>query len=51
MALVSVRGAGPFWTRVGFRDAGDPSLAAKLAAYGPEARYMTKRLPDLVAPK
>ena len=44
MALVSVHGTGPFWARAGFQDAEDPSLAAKLASYGPNARYMTKRL-------
>ena len=44
MALVSVHGAGPFWARAGFRDALDPRLAERLAAHGPDARYMTKRL-------
>ncbi len=44
MALVSVHGAGPFWVRAGFRDALDPRLAEQLAAYGPDARYMTNRL-------
>lgn len=44
MALVAVRGTEPFWARAGFEDASDARLAAKLAAYGPGARYMTKRL-------
>ncbi len=44
MALVSVGDAGPFWLRAGFRDATDLRLAARLAAYGPSARYMTKPL-------
>ena len=44
MALVSVHGTGPFWARAGFRDADDSRLAVKLAPYGPDARYMTKRL-------
>ena len=44
MALVSVHGAETFWARIGFCDAPDPRLAEKLAAYGPDARYMTKRL-------
>jgi hypothetical protein len=44
IALVSVHGTWPFWARAGFRDADDPSLVAKLASYGPDARYMTKRL-------
>ena len=45
LALVSVRDAGPFWIRVGFRDAANVRLGAALAAYGPSARYMTKALP------
>ena len=45
MALVAVRGTGPFWARAGFVAAPDPRLAAKLAAYGADARYMTRRLP------
>lgn len=44
MALVAVRGTGPFWTRHRFVDAPDGRLAAKLAAYGADARYMVRRL-------
>lgn len=44
LALICVHGTGDFWTRAGFRDAPDPRLAAKLASYGPGARYMTKTI-------
>ncbi len=44
MALVAVRGTGPFWARHRFVDAPDDGLAAKLAAYGADARYMVRRL-------
>lgn len=45
MALVAVHGTERFWGRAGFAAAGHPRLAAKLAAYGEGARYMTRRLP------
>ncbi|RBP12242.1 acetyltransferase (GNAT) family protein [Roseiarcus fermentans] len=44
MALVSVHGTGPYWAHAGFADERHPGLAAKLAAYGESARYMTRRL-------
>ena len=45
LALVSVHDAGPFWLRAGFRDASHARLDARLAAYGPGARYMPKPAP------
>ena len=42
MALVSVYGTAPLWTKSGFAIVDDPSLDAKLASYGPTARYMIK---------
>ena len=49
--LIAVQGAGGFWTRMGYADPPDlpAALAAKVAGYGPEARYMTVRLADLTA--
>ena len=44
MALVAVRGTHTFWARAGFVETPLPRLAAKLAAYGADARPMTKRL-------
>jgi GNAT superfamily N-acetyltransferase len=42
--LIAVSGARPVWLRLGWRDAPDlpPALAAKVAAYGPEAAYMVR---------
>lgn len=41
--LIAVEGAGPYWSALGFREAPPPPpLAAKLATYGPEARWMTR---------
>ncbi|MCQ4161332.1 GNAT family N-acetyltransferase [Roseomonas sp. GC11] len=40
MALVAVHGSVPFWQRQGFRVVEAPELAAKLASYGQDARYM-----------
>jgi ribosomal protein S18 acetylase RimI-like enzyme len=47
--LVAVQGAWSFWEKIGYRVASDlsPNLAAKVAAYGPDAHYMTI---DLTAP-
>lgn len=47
--LVAVQGAWPFWERLGYTAPGDlpPTLAAKVAAYGPDARYMTADLTAL----
>lgn len=44
LALVAVNDAAPFWERHGFRVVEAPGLAAKLAGYGPDARYMVRRL-------
>ena len=42
--LVAVEGAAPFWTKQGWRAQApeDPALAAKVAAYGASAVFMTK---------
>ncbi|UTP40323.1 GNAT family N-acetyltransferase [Phenylobacterium sp. LH3H17] len=49
--LIAVQGAGGFWARMGYADPPDlpAALAAKVAGYGPDARYMTVRLADLKA--
>jgi len=49
--LVAVQGASPFWARMGYADPPNlpDALVAKVAAYGPDARYMTARLAQLVA--
>ena len=44
MALTAVHGSVPFWTTCGFAVVESPALAAKLASYGPDARYMVARL-------
>lgn len=48
--LIAVQGAWSFWEKMGYRPAADlqPVLAAKVAAYGPDARYMTI---DLASPQ
>ncbi len=49
--LIAVQGAGGFWARMGYADPPDlsPALSDKVAAYGPDARYMTSRLAGLRA--
>ncbi|WP_309644528.1 GNAT family N-acetyltransferase [Phenylobacterium sp.] len=49
--LIAVQGAGPFWSRMGYAapPALPDALAAKVASYGPDARYMTARLAQLLA--
>ncbi|WP_010546221.1 GNAT family N-acetyltransferase [Sphingomonas elodea] len=43
--LIAVEGAADFWSRMGFTaDPPAPALAAKVAAYGPRARWMTRML-------
>lgn len=42
LALVAVNGSAPFWRAQGFAEA-LPADPAKLAGYGPDARYMTCR--------
>ena len=44
LALVAVNDAASFWEGRGFRVVETPELAAKLASYGPDARYMVRRL-------
>jgi GNAT superfamily N-acetyltransferase len=44
LALVAVNDAAPFWERHGFNVAEAPDMADKLAGYGPDARYMLRRL-------
>ncbi len=44
LALVSVYGTVPLWSRHGFVPHDPPGLAAKLGAYGDTARYMVARL-------
>ncbi|MCW2283302.1 ribosomal protein S18 acetylase RimI-like enzyme [Rhodoblastus acidophilus] len=40
LALISVYGTDSLWSRFGFSTVHEPSLAAKLASYGPTAKYM-----------
>jgi len=44
MALVAVNQAAPFWEGHGFTIMDRPKMAETLAGYGPDARYMTRRL-------
>lgn len=44
IALVAVNDATAFWERMGFRVVADPAMAAKLASYGADARYMVRGL-------
>jgi len=44
LALVAVNDAAPFWEGLGFTVVDTPGMAAKLASYGPDARYMLRRL-------
>lgn len=44
VALVAVNDAVGFWRRHGFTVRETPELAARLAGYGPDARYMVRRL-------
>lgn len=44
IALVAVNEAAPFWERLGFRARETEALRAKLASYGPDARYMVRPL-------
>jgi GNAT superfamily N-acetyltransferase len=44
LALVAVNDAAPFWERLGFEVVDAPGMAAKLASYGPDARYMVRPL-------
>jgi len=42
VALVAVNDAAPFWARRGFIVRETPEMAAKLASYGSDARYMVR---------
>jgi len=43
--LIAVEGAAPYWRTLGFAEAPTPpELAAKVAAYGADARWMTRYL-------
>jgi len=44
LALVAVNNAAGFWERHGFAVVDTPGMAAKLASYGPDARYMVRTL-------
>jgi len=44
LSLVAVGGSHSFWQRQGFGAHNDPGLSAKLATYGPAARFMVRRL-------
>jgi len=44
LALVAVNEAAPFWERHGFVVVESAAMRAKLASYGPDARYMIRRL-------
>lgn len=44
LALVAVNDATGFWKKLGFEVSGDAAMAAKLASYGPDARYMIRKL-------
>ncbi|CAN5364655.1 GNAT family N-acetyltransferase [soil metagenome] len=44
IALVAVNTAADFWRRHGFSALETPGLAAKLASYGADARYMVRTL-------
>lgn len=44
IGLVAVNNSSGFWCRQGFESADGSAMAAKLASYGDDARYMTCRL-------
>ncbi|MFJ6025200.1 GNAT family N-acetyltransferase [Brevundimonas sp. NPDC092305] len=44
ISLVAVNDAAPFWARHRFEVVESPALAARLASYGPDARYMVRPL-------
>lgn len=44
IALVAVNDAVRFWSRYGFAEQPAEAMAAKLASYGPDARYMLRPL-------
>lgn len=44
IALVAVNDAAAFWARLGFEAVDSPVIRARLESYGPDARYMVRRL-------
>ncbi|MGZ9099221.1 MAG: GNAT family N-acetyltransferase [Brevundimonas sp.] len=44
LTLVAVNDAAPFWERHGFTVIDAPGMTEQLAGYGPDARYMARRL-------
>ena len=44
IALVAVNNAADFWARLGFEAIDSPAIRVKLESYGPDARYMMRRL-------
>ena len=42
MSLVAVNGSAAFWHHHGFREASRPGIAAAVAGYGADARFMTR---------
>jgi hypothetical protein len=46
LALVSVYGTTPLWSRYGFEVVTDPSLNDKLKSYGKTAKYMIRHIDD-----
>ncbi|MGE0416197.1 MAG: GNAT family N-acetyltransferase [Acetobacteraceae bacterium] len=48
-SLVAVSGSVAFWQRQGFAIRSDPAVAAKLASYGADARFMVRELPSAAA--
>jgi ribosomal protein S18 acetylase RimI-like enzyme len=44
VALVAVNEAAPFWRKLGFQERETPAIRDKLKSYGPDARYMVRRL-------
>lgn len=50
--LIAVEGAANYWRTLGFAQAAAPAaLAAKIAAYGPEARWMTREISSNGSPR
>ncbi|MBM6592405.1 GNAT family N-acetyltransferase [Microvirga pudoricolor] len=44
LSLVAVNDSKGFWRRLGFEDQRSEALARRLASYGPDAAFMTKRV-------
>lgn len=49
--LIAVEGAAPYWRGLGFEEGEPgPELVAKVAAYGPDARWMTREIGAAAVP-